>query len=96
VWRHGKAETSTMDLKILRSAVAESGAPSASDTAEPPPECCKGLSEVIVKEGALCFPCRDGTVLLALEVQAPGSRACTALAYSNSLTGKRLFIADAL
>jgi methionyl-tRNA formyltransferase len=96
VWRDGEAETSTMDLKILRSAVADSGAPSGSDTAEPPPECCKGLLEVIVKGGALCFPCRDGTVLLAFQVQAPCSRACTALAYSNSLTCKRLFIDDAI
>jgi methionyl-tRNA formyltransferase len=97
VWQPGKDDLVDMDLKILRSRMATGADVDAEIDAPGPPErnppqSCAGLFEVWMKEDALCFPCADGSVLEALAVQAAGRKACSAAAFCNSLSRKRLFV----
>jgi methionyl-tRNA formyltransferase len=84
---------STVHLKILRSRVPL-GHPTTVTLKpkQPPPENCSGLTEVVVADEALLIPCGDGSMLELQEVQVAGRKACSAQAFRNGLSGKRLFI----
>ena len=74
-------------MKVLRTRVADA-------SVLPAPAVAGSMREVAVLHNGLVVPCGGGTALEWLEVQAAGKKACTASAYRNSLSGKRLFIDD--
>jgi methionyl-tRNA formyltransferase len=79
-----------LQLKILRTRLAAGRSAEASPTRQSDKDV--GAGEVMVGNDALAFPCGDGGVLEALEVQVPGKRPAAARAFKNGFAGKRMYI----
>jgi hypothetical protein len=75
-----------MDLKILRSRL-----PTPEDTAVQQWE-GRVDAQVLLSRDGLFFPCADGSVLVATDVQAPGRQASSASAYVNGMSGRQVFL----